>query len=104
MERRAAVMTQLILTEEQARIVAQAPGGVEVCDPWGNVMGRLTPPYSAADIAEARRRLASDQPRYSADQVRARLEALQQEWDRLGGFDEAHLRALLQRLRAEANP
>jgi hypothetical protein len=97
-------MTQLVLTEEQARIVAQASDGVEVCDPKGNVMGRLTPPYTAADIAEARRRLASDQPRYPAEQVHARLEALQQEWDRLGGFDEAHLLTLLQQLRAEANP
>ena len=93
-------MTQLFLTEEQARIVAQAPGAVEVRDPKGNVVGRLTPPYSAADIAEAKRRLATDQPRYPAEQVHARLEALQQEWDRLGGFDETHLQEVLRRLRS----
>src|SRR2546426_1001951 len=93
-------MTQIILTEEQARIVARAQEPVQVCDPNGNILGCIEPEFTAEHIAEARRRLALHQPRYTSEQVTAHLNALQAEWERTGGFDESYLHSFLDRLRA----
>lgn len=93
-------MTQIVLTEEQARIVALALEPIRVCDPKGNILGRIEPEVTAEDLAETKRRLASDQPHYTSQQVAAHLRALEEEWRRTGGFDEAHLHQFLKHLRA----
>jgi hypothetical protein len=97
-------MPQITLTEEQARIVAGATEPVEVCDPVGNPLATIQPTITAADIAEAKRRLASKGPRYSSQQVQAHLQALEQEWERTGGFDRPYMLAFLERLRAQDSP
>jgi hypothetical protein len=94
-------MPELILTQEQADLVAKAFGPLPVRDPNGVVLGRLEPELTPEKIAELKRRAASPGPWYTGDQVRARLRALQEEWDRTGGFDEAHLHKFLERLDAE---
>ena len=63
-------MTEIILTSDQSRLFNNATDGVVFCDPAGNVIGRVPPVLDAEEaaiVAEARRRLASDQPtvRYS---------------------------------------
>jgi uncharacterized protein YmfQ (DUF2313 family) len=88
----------VVLNEEQADIVAHALGPVNVRDPRGTVLGRIEPRLTPELIAELRRRARSPGPRYSGAQVQARLQALQAEWDRLGGFDEAYMREFLARL------
>ncbi len=88
-------MSELILTEEQAKIVTQSWGPMPVRDPNGKVLGRLEPTLTPEMIAEFKRRAASPGPWYTGKQVQARLQALQQEWDRIGGFDEAHMHAFL---------
>jgi hypothetical protein len=89
------------LTPEQAQVVAQAQQSVQVCDSNGNVLGHIEPiGFTQEEIAEAKRRLASDQPRYTSQQVLAHLRALEEEWERTGGFDSAYLHAFLDRLRA----
>jgi hypothetical protein len=93
-------MPEVILTEEQARVVAGALGPVTVRDPGGKVLGRIEPKLTPEMIAELKRRAASPGPWYTGQQVQARLQALQEEWDRTGGFDEAHMRAFLDRLNA----
>ena len=93
-------MLELVLTAEQARIVAQALGPVTVRDPTGKVLGRLEPTLTPEMIAELKRRAASPGPFYTGAQVQARLRALQEEWDRTGGFDEAYLHQFLERLNA----
>jgi uncharacterized protein YmfQ (DUF2313 family) len=93
-------MPELVLTEEQAKIVAQALGPVTVRDAKGNVLGRIEPELTLEMIAELKRRARSPGPFYTGEQVQARLRALQEEWDRTGGFDEAYMREYLVRLDA----
>ncbi len=91
---------ELILTEEQAKIVAQALGPVAVRDSNGKVLGHIEPKPTPEMIAELKRRAASPGPFYTGEQVQARLRALQEEWDRIGGFDEAYMQEFLARLDA----
>ena len=96
-------MTEVLLTEEQARIVAQAVEPVVLRAPDGMELGRIEPLLSPDEIAELKRRAASPGPWFTSAQVRAHMQALQEEWDRTGGFDEAYMRDFLRRLR-EADP
>jgi uncharacterized protein YmfQ (DUF2313 family) len=93
-------MAELILTEEQAKVVTQAFGPVPVRDPNGQMLGHVEPKLTAEMIAELKRRAASPGPWFTGEQVQARLRALQDEWDRTGGFDEAYMREFLARLDA----
>ena len=93
-------MLQLVLTDEQAKIVTQAFGPVSVLDATGKVLGRLEPRLTPEMIAELKRRAASPEPWYTGAQVQSRLQALQEEWDRTGGFDEAYMHEFLKRLDA----
>jgi hypothetical protein len=68
-------MTQIRLTEEQARTIAQSLEPVQICDDQGNVLGILPPIWRPDDVAEAKRRLASDQPRHSTAEVLEHLRA-----------------------------
>ena len=96
-------MSELLLTAEQARILLDARGPVAVRDPSGQVLGQVELRLTPEQIAEFQRRAASPGPRYTGEQVQARLQALQEEWDRTGGFDERYLREFLARLN-EADP
>ncbi len=91
-------MPEIILTEEQARVVAQSVDGVTVRDPKGNVLGHIEPRLTPELIAELKRRAASPGPFFTGAQVQARLQALQAEWDRTGGFDESYMHEFLARL------
>jgi hypothetical protein len=95
-------MTQIILSEEQARIVSEARELVEILNPRGDVLARIEPPQLLEEIAEAKRRLASAQPRYSAQQVHARLQALEQA--AANGMGKDQLWELFKRLQSEGKP
>lgn len=85
-------MSEIVLTEEQARILAAADKTVVVRDPKGATVGVLDP-REAAIIAEAKRRLTSPGPRYTGAHIQARLQALQAEQDRIGRFDADYAKA-----------
>ena len=85
------------------QIVSQAVGPVVVRDPDGKEWGRLEPRPTGEEIAELKRRAASPGPWYTGAQVQGRLQALQEEWDRSGGFDEAYALEFLKRLN-DADP
>ena len=73
-------MTEIILTGDQMHQLASATDDVVIADGQGNVIVRLAPKISeeeAAIIEEAKRRLASDQPRIPSSEVLARLKRLQ---------------------------
>jgi len=93
-------MVQVILTEEQAELVRKAMEPVQLCDPGGNVVRTFNPETTKEFIAELKRRAAAPGPRYTGQQVQAHLRALQEAWDREGGFDEARMWELLDELRA----
>jgi hypothetical protein len=62
-------LLEIVLTEEQAQVVTIALRPVQVRDRKGNVLGTFTPVWTEAHIAEAKRRLASNQPGYSLAEV-----------------------------------
>ncbi len=69
-------MTEIILTHDQIQQFARATDGVAYCSPSGQVIVRVPPVYTAEEaaiVAEAKRRLASDQPRRASADVLARL-------------------------------
>ncbi|MBV9126023.1 MAG: hypothetical protein JO112_21940 [Planctomycetes bacterium] len=70
-------MIQIVLNDEQAKTVASSLKPVQVRDGKGNVLGYIAPLWTEEDIAEARRRLASDQPRYTTAQVLEYLRSLE---------------------------
>jgi hypothetical protein len=91
-------MPLIVLTDDQARVLTQAREPVELRDGKGNLLARVAVPLDD-EIAEASRRLASEQPRWSSDQVQtllARLTAIREQ----EGMDEAKLREALGRFRA----
>jgi hypothetical protein len=97
-------MVQLILTEEQVQLMRASLGEfVQLCDPAGNVLVRIPPEMNQEFLAELKRRAAAPGPRYTSEQVQARLRALEAEWERTGGFDETYMRQFLARLN-EADP
>lgn len=90
-------MSEIVLTEEQARVLAGATSAVVVRTPGGAAVGSIDP-QEAAIIAEAKRRLATPGPRYSGAQVLATLDALQAERDRIGPFDADYADEFVRRL------
>ena len=75
-------MTEIILTGDQMHQLASATDDVVIADGRGNVIVRLPPKISekeAAIIEEAKRRLASDQPRIPSSEVLARLKRLNEQ-------------------------
>ncbi|MCC7476699.1 MAG: hypothetical protein IT425_15020 [Pirellulales bacterium] len=75
-------MTEIILTGDQTSLLVSATDGVVIADSLGNVIVRLPPKISeeeSAIIEEAKRRLASDQPRIPSSEVLARLNRLNEQ-------------------------
>jgi hypothetical protein len=75
-------MTEIILTSDQMHQLESATDDVVIADGQGNVIVRLPPKISdeeAAIIAEAKRRLASDQARIPSSEVLARLKRLNEQ-------------------------
>jgi hypothetical protein len=62
-------MHDIILTEEQSRVAVAALQAVPVRDAKGNVVGTFSPLWTEEEIAEAKQRLASKEPRYTTAQV-----------------------------------
>jgi hypothetical protein len=60
----------------------------------------IPPEFTPEMTAELKRRAAGPGPFFTSEQVQARLRALQEEWDRTGGFDETYMREFLARLDA----
>lgn len=71
-------MQQIILTNEQAETIATVLNPVPVRDSKGSLLGTFTPIWTEDDIADAKRRLASDEPRYTTAQVVEYLRSLEQ--------------------------
>ena len=94
-------MSDIMLTDEQARVLAQASRPVPVRDTNGTVVGHIEPKLTLEMIRELKRRGASPGPFFTGEQIQARLLALEKEWQRTGGFDEAYMHEYLARLDAD---
>lgn len=71
-------MVQLIITPDQARIMAAATGQIEVRDEAGRFVGRISVD-EFDDLEAIKRAAASDQPRYTTQQVLDYLDSLPEE-------------------------
>lgn len=94
-------MTEIVLTEEQARIVDQARGQITLRTPAGETVGMIDT-EEATILREWKARKAS--PRTETKpvahaNVAAHLSALQAEWDRTGGFSPEYAVAFVRSLR-----
>ncbi len=62
-------MARITIDEQQARILLESSGEIEVRDRHGNRLEYAACSFSAEEIAEAKRRLASSGPWYTTQQV-----------------------------------
>jgi hypothetical protein len=70
-------MIQVVLSDEQANAVRDALEGVELRDRCGELIGYVSPPLSRAVVEESRRRLHSNGPWYTTQEVLAHLNSLE---------------------------
>jgi hypothetical protein len=72
-------MNHIIVDDQQARIISEATGSVEIRDPQGRHLGYVAHGFTDEDIAIAKQRLASDEPRYTTQEVLDHLGSLEHE-------------------------
>lgn len=70
-------MPHITVDDEQARIIAEAPEHIEIRDRSGRYLGHITHDFTEEEIAIAKQRLASDEPRYTTKQVLEHLQSLE---------------------------
>jgi hypothetical protein len=92
-------MPEIVLTEEQAKVLAAATSTVVVRRPDGATVGVINP-REAAIIARAKQRMANPGPSYSTASVLAMLDALQAERERIGPFGADYAIDVVQRIEA----
>jgi CRISPR/Cas system-associated endonuclease Cas1 len=68
-------MADIVVSDDFVRTLAESGGNIRFLNARGEVLGRFEPELTAEELAEIRRRLASDEPRYTTAQMRERLQA-----------------------------
>ena len=71
-------MSHITVDDAQARIIAESAGRIEIRDRSGRHLGYVAHEFTDEDIAIAKERIASAEPRYTTNQVLSRLESLGQ--------------------------
>ncbi len=66
-------MRDVVVSDDLLRAIAESDGDVRFVNAQGEVLGRFEPELTPDELAEIRRRLISTEPRYTTDQVLARL-------------------------------
>jgi hypothetical protein len=69
-------MNQIVLSDEQIKVVVTAISPVEVVDRHGNTLGYLPPLWTAEDLAAAREVLSSETEWFTTESVLAHLRSL----------------------------
>lgn len=81
-------MKEIILTDEQARAIAEATGPVELRDAAGTVLVKVDPADAQALAAHRKRKESGvTEPAIPAADVEAYLHRLHAEWEKSGPFD-----------------
>lgn len=68
-------MTEIILSADQIQAVVGATDAVELRDGQGKLLGYVARPPSETEISEAKRRLESDGPWHTTEQVLKHLDS-----------------------------
>lgn len=69
-------MTHIVVDDELAKTILKAMETLEVRDRSGQRLGYVTPNFTAEEVATARKRLQSDETRYSTQEVLDHLQSL----------------------------
>jgi CRISPR/Cas system-associated endonuclease Cas1 len=67
-------MRDIVVSDDFLKVLAESGGEIRFLNARGEVLGRFEPELTAEELAEIRRRLASDEPRYTTAQMRERLQ------------------------------
>jgi hypothetical protein len=66
-------MRDVVVSDDLLKAIAESNGDIRFVNAQGEVLGRFEPELTPEELAEIRRRLKSTEPRYTTDQVLARL-------------------------------
>jgi hypothetical protein len=69
-------MHHIVVDDQQAKLISEAKDGVEIRDPRGRHLGYVARGFTDEDIAVAKERLASDEPRYTTREVLEHLQSM----------------------------
>jgi hypothetical protein len=69
-------MEHIVVSDQQARLISEATESIEIRDARGGHLGYVAHGFTDEDIAIAKQRLASDDPRYTTQQVLDHLRSL----------------------------
>ncbi len=72
-------MPHIVVNDEQARIISESAESIEIRDLSGKHLGYVAHGFTDEDIAIAKQRLASDEPRYTTQEVLDHIQSLEQE-------------------------
>ncbi len=72
-------MSEIVVNDAQADLISSVNTSVAVRDRHGKLLGFVTPCLTETDLAEIKRRLASDEPRLTTEQVMDHLRDVQQQ-------------------------
>ena len=66
-------MRDIVVSDDFLKALAESGGEIRFLNSKGEVLGRFEAELTAEELAEIRRRLASDEPRYTTKQMLERL-------------------------------
>lgn len=72
-------MTHIVVDDDQAKLIMGCAESIEIRDRNGKHLGYVAHGFSDEDIAIAKNRAASDEPRYTTRQVIDHLQSLGQQ-------------------------
>lgn len=72
-------MTHITVDAAQAELILNSGESIEIRDEQGRHLGFVAQGFSDAELATAAERAASDEPRYTTEEVRAHLKSLTDE-------------------------
>jgi hypothetical protein len=72
-------MPHIVVDDEQARIISESAGQIEIRDKDGKSLGYVAQGFTEDDIAIANQRKASKEPRYTTQEVLDHLQSLEQQ-------------------------
>ena len=68
-------MHHIVVDDEQAKLISESTGDIEIRDRNGKRLGYVVHGFTEEDIAIAKRRMVSDEPRYTTQQVLDHLQS-----------------------------
>jgi hypothetical protein len=69
-------MEHIVVNDQQARLISEATESIEIRDAKGSHLGYVAHGFTEEDIAIAKQRSASDEPRYTTAQILDHLRSL----------------------------